>query len=89
MDLHRTQVLHLFYRSATSAWGQGFAGEAATKVTAWVSRHVPDLPLIARVRPANIASRRVAIRAGPTRTEHLDGAGYAGLDWIYASKLPN
>ncbi|WP_405682097.1 GNAT family N-acetyltransferase; N-acetyltransferase [Streptomyces sp. NBC_00057] len=89
MDLHGTQVLNLFYRFATSAWGQGFAGEAATKVTAWVSRHVPDLPLIARVRPANIASQRVAIRAGLARAQHLGGAGYDGLDWIYASKLPN
>ncbi|MET9968566.1 GNAT family N-acetyltransferase [Streptomyces sp. NPDC006356] len=47
------KILNLFYRFATSAWGQGFAAEAATEVTAWASRHVPDLPLIARVRPAN------------------------------------
>ncbi|MGP4090942.1 GNAT family N-acetyltransferase [Streptomyces sp. KR55] len=88
MALHGMQVLNLFYRFATSAWGQGFAGEAASEVTAWVSRRVPDLPLIARVRPANMASQRVAIRAGLTRAEHLDAIGYDGLDWIYAVKLP-
>lgn len=86
MELHGMQVLNLFYRFATSAWGQGFAGEAATEATAWTSRHVPDLPLIARIRPANIASQRVAIRAGLIRAEHLDAVGYDGLDWIYAAK---
>ncbi|MGW5367474.1 GNAT family N-acetyltransferase [Streptomyces sp. NPDC004009] len=89
MELRGMQVLNLFYRFATSAWGRGFAGEAATEVTAWASGHVPDLPLIARVRPANIASQRVAIRAGLTRAEHLDGIGYDGFDWIYAAKRPN
>ena len=89
MELHGMKVLNLFYRFATSAWGQGYAGEAATMVTAWASRHVPDLPLIARVRPANTASQRVAIRAGLARAEHLDGTGYDGLDWIYTAKPPN
>ncbi|CAL9666409.1 hypothetical protein SUDANB15_07223 [Streptomyces sp. enrichment culture] len=89
MELHGMKVLNLFYRFATSAWGQGFASEAAATVTTWASRHVPDLPLIARVRPANIASQRVAVRAGLTRAEHLDEIGYDGLDWIYAARLPN
>lgn len=86
MELHNMKILNLFYRFATSAWGQGFAAEAATEVTAWASRHVPDLPLIARVRPANIASQRVAIRAGLIRAEHLDATGYDGLDWIYTAR---
>lgn len=89
MELNGMKVLNLFYRFATSAWGQGFASEAATAVTSWASRHIPDLPLIARVRPANAASQRVAVRAGLTRAEHLDGTGYDGFDWIYAAKLPN
>ncbi|WP_225859363.1 GNAT family N-acetyltransferase [Streptomyces albicerus] len=80
--------LNLFYRFATSASGQGFAGDAASEVTAWVSRRVPDLPLIARVRPANMASQRVAIRAGLTRAVHLDTIGYDGPEWIYTAKLP-
>ena len=86
MELHGVEVLNLFYRFATSAWGQGFAGEAATKVTAWASRHVPARPLIARIRPANIASQRVAIRAGLARAEHLDVTGSDGLDWIYTAR---
>jgi [ribosomal protein S5]-alanine N-acetyltransferase len=83
------QVLNLFYRFATSAWGQGFAGEAAAAVTRWAVRYVPELPLIARIRPANIASQRVAIKAGLTRAAHLDCPGYDGFDWIYAVKLPD
>ncbi|WP_310724282.1 GNAT family N-acetyltransferase [Streptomyces sp. N2A] len=85
MELHGSPVLNLFYRFATSAWGQGFAGEAAGAVTAWASRQVPDIPLIARVRPANVASQRVAVRAGLRRAQHLDTEGYDGFDWIYTS----
>ncbi|MFD5792642.1 GNAT family N-acetyltransferase [Streptomyces diastatochromogenes] len=86
MELHGERVLNLFYRFATDAWGQGFAGEAAAAVTTWASRHVPDLPLIARIRPANLASQRVAVRAGLSRAQHLDTEGYDGFDWIYVAR---
>jgi [ribosomal protein S5]-alanine N-acetyltransferase len=88
MELNRMKILNLFYRLAPSAWGQGFASEAATAVAAWASRQVPELPLIARVRPANVASQRVAIRVGLTRAEHLDTTGDDGVDWIFAANLP-
>ncbi|WP_030057903.1 MULTISPECIES: hypothetical protein [Streptomyces] len=39
-------------------------------------------------RPANLASRRVALRAGLRRVEHLDGEGCDGFDLIYANNLP-
>ncbi|MFF4576123.1 GNAT family N-acetyltransferase [Streptomyces sp. NPDC001410] len=86
MELHGERVLNLFYRFAASAWGQGFAGEAAAAVTAWASRHLPDLPLIARIRPANVTSQRVALRAGLGRAQHLDTEGYDGFDWIYVAQ---
>jgi RimJ/RimL family protein N-acetyltransferase len=89
MELHGTPVLNLFYRFATSAWGQGFAGEAAGAVATWASHHLPDLPLIARVRPANVASQRVAIRAGLSRAQHLDTEGHDGYDWIYGAQHAN
>ncbi|WP_424708305.1 GNAT family N-acetyltransferase [Kitasatospora acidiphila] len=89
MDLAGMKILNLFYRFDASTWGQGLATEAATVVAAWAARQVPDLPLIARVRPDNIASQRVAIRAGLNRAEHLDGPGYDGFDWIFAANLPN
>ena len=89
MELGGMKILNLFYRFSPSAWGQGLAGESATAVAAWASRRAPDLPLIARVRPANVASQRVAIRAGLTRAEHLDATGYDGVDWIFAANLPD
>ncbi|MFD8237107.1 GNAT family N-acetyltransferase [Streptomyces sp. NPDC059696] len=88
MELHGAPVLNLFYRFATSAWGQGLAGEAASAVATWASRHLPDLPLIARIRPANVASQRVALRAGLSRAQHLDTEGYDGFDWIYTALNP-
>ena len=86
MELHGEPVLNLFYRFAPSAWGRGFAGEAAGAVTAWAATHVADLALIARVRPADTASQRVAERAGLSRAPHLDTEGYDGFDWIYVAR---
>ncbi|MEV7599288.1 GNAT family N-acetyltransferase [Kitasatospora sp. NPDC089797] len=84
MDLAGRPVLNLFYRFAPAAWGQGFAAEAAPAVVAWSAAHVPGLPLIARIRPGNLPSQRVALRAGLCRAEHLDGPGHDGFDLIYA-----
>lgn len=89
MDLAGMRILNLFYRFDPSTWGQGLASEAAAAVTVWAARRVPDIPLVARVRPANVASQTVAIRAGLTRAEHLDGPGYDGFDWIFATNLPD
>ncbi|AQZ62171.1 acetyltransferase, GNAT family [[Actinomadura] parvosata subsp. kistnae] len=87
MDLNGMSVLNLFYRFETSSWGQGLATEAATAVVDWVTQRAPELPVIARVRPANTASQRVAIRAGLVRAAHLDLPGEDGLGWIYAKNL--
>ena len=88
MELNGLKILNLFYRLAPSAWGKGFASEAAIAVAAWASRQVPELPLIARVRPGNVASQGVAIRAGLVRAGHLDTTGEDGVDWIFAGNLP-
>ncbi|MET8624024.1 GNAT family N-acetyltransferase [Kitasatospora sp. NPDC004669] len=88
MELAGRPILNLFYRFDPGAWGQGFATEAATAVAAWSASAVPELPLIARIRPENLPSQRVALRAGLRRAEHLDGPGCDGFDWIYASNLP-
>ncbi|HEX6873244.1 MAG TPA: GNAT family N-acetyltransferase, partial [Micromonosporaceae bacterium] len=84
MQLNNRTVLNLFYRLEPAAWGGGVGTEAATAVVAWATANVPDRPIIARVRPANIASARVATRAGLCRAEHLDTVGEDGLDRIYA-----
>lgn len=83
MRLREREVLNLFYRLDPSAWGDGLATEAATAVVGWATTHITDRPLLARVRPDNVASIRVAERAGLRRAEHLDSPGEDGLDWIF------
>ena len=86
MTLKDREVLNLFYRLDPSAWGHGVATEAATAVVEWADTHRPDDPVIARVRPANAASQRVAVHAGLQRAESLDTQGEDGLDWIYTRR---
>jgi RimJ/RimL family protein N-acetyltransferase len=85
MRLHERPVLNLFYRLDPAAWGNGIATEAATAVVTWAFSARAELPVAARVRPANVASARVAERAGLHRTPDLDVDGEDGLDWIYLS----
>ncbi|MFI2713742.1 GNAT family N-acetyltransferase [Micromonospora sp. NPDC018662] len=85
MRLHDRDVLNLFYRLDPAAWGDGVASEAATAVVAWATTRRPGLPVVARVRPDNVASRRVAERAGLRRAAHLDTPGEDGLDWIFTT----
>jgi RimJ/RimL family protein N-acetyltransferase len=82
MRLHEVPVLNLFYRLEPAAWGSGLAGEAVAAVVASVAGQ--QYPVIARVRPGNVASQRVAVRAGLRRAEHLDTVGDDGVDWIFA-----
>lgn len=86
MRLDGRQVLNLFYRLDPAAWGNGVATEAATAVVGWATAYHPDLPVIARVRPDNVASATVATRTGLHRAPHLDTAGEDGLDWIFTSR---
>lgn len=85
MQLQERTVLNLFYRFDPAVWARGLASEAATAVVAWAGQHQPQQPVIARVRPTNAASARVAARAGLTRAESLDGPGYDGHDLIFVS----
>ena len=74
-----------FYRFDPCVWGRGVASEAASVVVEWALARSPALPVIARVRPDNVASARVAIRAGLSRVEGLDTLGEDGLDQIFVS----
>lgn len=84
MRLQGREVLNLFYRLDPAAWGNGIATEAATAVVSWATTNLPDRPVIARVRPDNVASATVAERIGLRRAAHLDTAGEDGLDSIFA-----
>jgi RimJ/RimL family protein N-acetyltransferase len=73
-------VSNLFYRLDPCAWGQGVGSEAAMAVVEWSPRLHPGCPVIARVRPANHASARVALKAGLARAAELDSLGDDGPD---------
>lgn len=84
MTLHGRPVTNLLYRLAPQQWGRGAASEAASAVVER-ARHRPGHPVVARVRPDNHASARVALKAGLRRAAELDTAGEDGIDDIYVS----
>lgn len=88
MRLHGRTVANLFYRLDPAAWGNRVATEAATAIVGWATNCLPDQPLVARVRPGNIASVKVAARTGLHRAPQLDTLGEDGLDWIFVSNWP-
>lgn len=86
MTLHGRDVSNLLYRLDPQVWCRGVATEAASAVVQNTLQHSPDRPVIARVRPDNRASARVAIKAGLVRATELDTPGEDGLDHIYTSR---
>jgi ribosomal-protein-alanine N-acetyltransferase len=83
MRLAGAPVLNLFYRFDPAAWGRGIATEAVTAVVGWVIRIRPDQRLVARIRPGNAGSARVAAKAGLVRAANLDTDGEDGPDQIW------
>jgi ribosomal-protein-alanine N-acetyltransferase len=87
MQIHEQPVLNLVYRFVPEAWGQGFATEA---VAAVLSRAIDELPtetIVARVRPDNLPSQYVALKAGLQRDDSLDVPGEDGLDWAFTNRV--
>ena len=72
MNWRDRDVLNLYYRFTPSAWGQGYASEMAQTAVHLARTHLPQLPVVARIRDANGPSKRVAERAGLLRRPDLD-----------------
>ena len=83
MRLADAPVLNLFYRFDPAAWGRGIATEAVTAVIDWITRTRPGERLVARIRPDNIPSARVAANARLVRAADLDTDGDDGPDHIW------
>lgn len=81
-------VLNLLYRFRPEVWGRGYATEAASAVVAWGARHRPGETILARVRPDNLTSQRVALRAGLRRDPALDEPGEDGDDLAFSNRVP-
>jgi ribosomal-protein-alanine N-acetyltransferase len=87
VDLAGRPVWNLLYRFLPSAWGHGFAREAAAEAVRAADVVDPERPVIARVRPANTASARVAAAIGLQRRPDLDVVGDDGPDEVWAAAV--
>lgn len=69
---HNHDVLNLYYRFTPAAWGQGYATQLAKTALALARAHLPQWPVVARIRPQNTASIRIAEHIGLLRRPDLD-----------------
>lgn len=65
-------VLNLYFRYAPEVWGKGYATEVAKEAVEAAHDHLPEFPVVARTRPTNISSMRIAERVGLIRRPDLD-----------------
>lgn len=65
-------VLNLYYRFSPKAWGHGYATELARVAVKMAKDYIPNLSVIARIRPSNKPSIRVAERIGLQHYHKLD-----------------
>ena len=86
VELTGRPIWNLLYRFAPEAWGHGFAREAAAEAVRAADDADPSRPVLARVRPANTASARVAAAIGLERRADLDVDGDDGRDEIRATR---
>lgn len=67
---------NLYYRLSSSAWGWGFAAEAAKEAVTVVSALQPTWPVVARTRATNHVAGRIAENSGLRRCPELDASGF-------------
>ncbi|WP_420805222.1 GNAT family N-acetyltransferase [Intrasporangium chromatireducens] len=73
-------------KAEQATWGQGYATEAAAALLHWAQERLPDELVVARIRPTNLASQRVATKIGLRRDPTFDGQGEDGLDWAFTDR---
>jgi [ribosomal protein S5]-alanine N-acetyltransferase len=76
--------VELGYRLVRSAWGQGFATEAAQAVRDFAFTTLGIKRLIAMIDPSNTASIRVAEKIGMRYEKEVMLEGYSHPDHVYA-----
>lgn len=84
MSARGRPVLNLIYRFTPDVWGRGYATEAARAAVTWAIAAHPEATILARVRPDNQASQRVALKAGLQRDPTLDEDGQDGPDIAFS-----
>lgn len=86
MTIHGDGVLNLMYRFHPSTWGRGYATEAAAALLDWAHMSLATELVVARIRPANLASQRVATKIGLLRDSAFDDRGGDGMDWAFTDR---
>jgi ribosomal-protein-alanine N-acetyltransferase len=85
VDLHGRPSWNLLYRFLPEAWGSGYASEAARASIGAAAQVDASRPVIARIRPANSGSARVAEAIGLVRRPDLDLDGEDGRDELWST----
>lgn len=83
-DVNGQPEVELGYRLARSAWGKGYATEAAITARDYALTALGMKRLIAIIDPANIASIRVAEKLGMKFESEVMFEGYSHPDHVYA-----
>ena len=86
-DLDGQPEVEIGYRLARSAWGQGYATEAALAVRDYAFNTLGIKRLIAMIDPSNTASIRVAKKVGMQYEKDIMFDGYTHPDHVYSMTL--
>jgi hypothetical protein len=84
-DINGQPEVEIGYRLARSAWGQGYATEAAGAVRDFAVSTLGIKRLIAIIDPSNTASIRVAEKIGMHHENEVMFEGYTHPDHVYVS----
>jgi ribosomal-protein-alanine N-acetyltransferase len=82
-DVGGQPEIEIGYRFARSAWGQGYATEAALAVRDYAFTTLGIKRLIAMVDPSNVASIRVVEKTGMHYEKDVMFEGYSHPDHVY------
>jgi hypothetical protein len=84
-DLDGQPEVEIGYRLARSAWGQGYASEAAGAVRGYAFGTLGIERLVAMIDPSNVASIRVAEKIGMHYEKEILLKGYTHPDHLYVT----
>lgn len=87
-DVNGQPEVEIGYRLARSAWGRGFATEAALAVRDYAFQTLGMKRLIALIDPSNLASVRVAEKIGMHYETDVMFEGYTHPDRVYRLTAP-
>ncbi|HSB01005.1 MAG TPA: GNAT family N-acetyltransferase [Anaerolineales bacterium] len=82
-DVNGQPEVEIGYRLRRSAWGQGYATEAARAVRDFAFNTLDIRRLIAMIDPSNLASIRVAEKIGMRYEQEVLLEGYTHPDHVY------